>query len=474
MQDVIIIGAGIVGSLIARKFSSFNCSCLVIEKENDVGNETSNANSAIIHSGYDPVPGSLKAKYNVLGNKMYDQLSKELDVSFERIGSLTLATKNDDSDILNSLFERSKINGVEAKILSRDETKKMEPLINDDVIGSLYCPSCGIIDPFNMVAHAMENACDNSVELHLNEKVIGFVNHDDYITVITNKEKYDARVVVNSAGVFSCKIAQMFNPKFPYSVTPRKGEYFVIDNDISLVNHVCFPAPSALGKGILVSKTTSNNFIIGPNNVLGNELDDKSTDQASLGEIKQKALKCFSALPFRKSIRIFSGIRPHVDNLDDFYVNYDETTNRFINLIAIESPGFASAPAIAEDVIKMALKVVNLEKKTSFNPYIKKYVHLKNLSIEEKNNVIKKNSDYGTIVCLCESVSLGEIKDVLSRSIPVTSIKGIKKRTRAGFGRCQGGFCQPKIATLISKTYNIPLNDVLYDTDSKILEELAK
>jgi glycerol-3-phosphate dehydrogenase len=475
MKDVIIIGAGVVGSLIARKLSAYKLNVLVLEQENDVGNEVSNANSAIIHSGYDPLPGTLKAKLNVEGNKLYDQLAKELDVHFERIGSLTLLTKADDPAILDDLAKRSEANGVPYKILNEKEVKDMEPGVSENVVGALYAPTCGIIDPFNFVAHAMENAVDNGVELHLNETVKDIKTFDDHFEIISDKDKYSCKVLINAAGLFSSIIAKKVNPSFPYEITPHKGEYYVFDNNISLVNHVCFPVPSKLGKGVLVSKTTSNNFIVGPNNVKGKDLSDKSTDPQSLGDIKEKSLKNFASLPFNATVRIFSGIRPTIENYSDFYINYDEKFHNLINLVGIDSPGFASAPAIANYVFEMVNKLIKTEPKDDFNPYIKKYIKVKELSINERNKVIKRDPDYGELVCYCEQVSLGEIKDVLSRSVPVTSIKGIKKRTRAGFGRCQGGFCQPLVANLIAKTYNIPLDKVVYDSnDSYILERLAK
>lgn len=475
MKDVIIIGAGVVGSLLARKLSAYKADVLVLEQENDVGNEVSNANSAIVHSGYDPEPGTLKAKFNVKGNLMYDQICDELDVHFERNGSLTLMRNPDDIEVLKALQERGKINGVPCEILTREQVKEMEPYISDEVCGALWAPTAGIIDPFNFVAHAMENACDNGVELKLNEQVID-IKYDDCFIVKTNKNTYKSKYLINSAGLFSCEIAKMIDPKFPYSVVPHKGEYYVLDNSQNYVKHVCFPLPSKLGKGILVSNTTSNNYIVGPNNVVGKSLKDKSTDVASLKDIAQKAGLNFSYLPLNTTIRVFTGIRPTIENHPDFYIKFSENNDKMINLCGIDSPGFASAPAIAEYVIdEMLGSKMKLERKENYNPRVRKYIRVKNLSVEEKDKVIKENPDYGTLVCLCEQVSLGEIKDILSRSVPVTSIKAIKKRTRAGFGRCQGGFCQPLVAQILCEKYGLTLDKVIYDEDdSFILRGLAK
>lgn len=476
MYDIIIIGGGVVGSLIARKLSSYKVSVLLLEKNSDIGNGVSNANSAIIHSGYDPLPGTLKAKYNVLGNSMYDKLAEELDVHFERIGSLTLALSGDDLSMLDSLKKRADENKVPTSILNREELLKIEPQIADDVVAGLYAPTAGIIDPFNLVAHAMENAVDNGVELHLNEGVNGISKTDDGIEVETlSGKKYLGKVVINAAGLYSTTIAHLVDPDLPLDIIPRKGEYFVLDNNISLVNHVCFPLPNKLGKGILVSKTTSNNFIVGPNNVPAKGLDDFSTTDVSLKDIKIKAAERIKNIPFNSTIRVFAGLRPTI-SLPDFYIDYSSKIHSFINLIGIDSPGLASAPAIAEDVVNsMVSTLLKLEEKENFNPCIKKYIRVKNLPIEKRNELIAQNPHFGRIVCLCETISLGEIEDVLSRSVPVTSIKGIKKRIRAGFGRCQGSFCQPIIAQLIAEKYHLDLGDIIYDNeDSIILEGKAK
>ncbi|MEG0977629.1 MAG: NAD(P)/FAD-dependent oxidoreductase [Bacilli bacterium] len=475
MYDIIIIGGGVVGSLIARKLSSYDTNVLVLEKNNDVGNGVSNANSAIIHSGYDPKPGSLKAKYNVIGNAMYDKLAEELDVDFQRIGSLTLALKNDDLSMLDELKARADKNEVPASILNREELEKIEPSIQDDVVAALFAPTAGVIDPFNLVAHAMENAVDNGVSLKLNEPVINITKQGDKIAVTTSKGTYLGKVVINTAGLYSTTIAKLVDKDFQFDIIPRKGEYFVLDNNISLVNHVCFPLPNNLGKGILVSKTTSNNFIIGPNNVPAKGLDDFSTNDYSLKEIKEKAGERIKNIPFNSTIRVFAGLRPTI-KYPDFYIAFSPTLPNFLNLIGIDSPGLVSAPAIAEDVVENMIngKIV-LKKKENYNPYVRKYVRVKQLSYIEKEKLIKENPNFGRIVCLCETVSLGEIEDVLSRSIPVTTIKGVKKRLRAGFGRCQGSFCQPLIAELLAKKYNLELSDIKYDNeDSVILFGLAK
>ena len=469
MLDVILIGAGVVGSLIARKLASYELDVLVIDKENDVGNVTSMANSAIVHSGYDPKPGSKKAIFNVKGNAMFPKLCEELDVHYEQNGSLTVAIYEEQLEILKELELRAKENGVPVQLLSKEEVLKMEPNLSPDVKGALLAPTAGIVNPFTLPVHAMENAVDNGVKLHLGEEVLSINKINDGFEVITNKNKYEAKVVINAAGVYSDKIHAMIEP-IDYSIEARKGEYFVLDHyGEQLVNHTIFPLPSAKGKGILVAKTTSNNFIVGPSSEPDPDKEDVSTDKATLDNIRKQATLLVPNIPFNQVIRSFSGLRP-TPSTHDFIIEPSKSYPSFINASGIESPGYVSSPAIAEYVVEeLVSKVLKLNKKASFNPYVRKRVHLNELSLEERNKLIKENPDYGVIVCNCEKVSLGEIKDELSRSVPPHTIKAMKKRTRAGFGKCQSGFCQPLVLKEIAHKFNIPLNDVLYDKNESFI-----
>ena len=477
MFDVIIIGAGAVGSFIARELTKYKLSILLLEKNNDVGNETSSANSAIAHSGYDPVPGTLKALLNVRGNSMFDQLSMDLDFDFKRIGSLTIAFNDEEKETLLSLKERARENGVEVKILSKEETLKIDPNLSDEIVGSLFAPTAGILDPFTMVANTVENFVNNGGILHLNEEVINIKDSEDYITVSTNKNVYDAKMVINSAGLYSLNIAKMIDEDLDLKLIPKKGEYYLLARNTEVVNHVCFNTPTKLGKGVLISKTTSNNTLVGPNNVVASSLDDVSTDSISLSGIKNKALSNIKINPLNETIRVFAGNRPHLENYDDFYIKRSKSCENFINLIGIESPGLVSSPAIAEYVVEQFVsKSFNLEKNENFNPKIKKHIiPSKIFDLKEKEEIIKNNPLFGKIVCSCEQVSLGEILDIIHRNVPINSIKAIKKRTRAGFGRCQGGFCQPIIAGILAQETGKDIKEILYDeTDSNILKERAK
>ena len=475
MFDVVIIGAGVTGAFIARKLARYELNVALFERESDVGNVTSNANSAIVHSGYDPVPHTLKALLNVRGNQMFDKIADELDVHFNRCGSLTVAVSDEQLAMLYDLEKRSKENGVPVRILSAEEVKEMEPHISKEVKGALLAPTAGVIDPFNLVVHTVENAVDNGVELHLEEPVLDIKDLGDHFLVKTNKGEYESKVVINAAGLYSDKIAAMIED-IDWHLIPRKGEYFVLDHyDVGLVNHTIFPLPSAKGKGVLVSMTSSNNYIVGPSSEPIDDVEDFSTDSYTLGEIRRQATELVPDIPFNQVIRVFSGIRP-TSTRHDFIIEPAKSNNRFINVAGIESPGLVSSPAIAEYVFEnYIVKLFDLVEKKSFNPRIKKYHHLNEMSLEERNAAIKENPDFGKVICSCEKVSLGEINELLERSVPPHTVKGVKRRCRAGFGKCQGGFCSPMVTLILAKHYGVSPLDIKWDKEeSNILKEEVK
>ena len=474
IHDVLIIGAGVIGTMIARELSQYKVDVVIIDKNNDAGDCTSSANSAIIHSGYDPEPGTLKAKFNVLGNAKYPELVKQLDVPFIRCGSLTIAIEEEQLAVLKELAERSKINGVEVKLLNKEEVLKMEPNINPEVKGALFAPTAGIIDPFNLVVHAMENAIDNGVSFLRNYEVKDIKKENDYYVVKTNKEELCAKIVINAAGTHSDQIAKMVED-IDWAITPRKGEYYLLDHYAEgLVNHTIFPLPSKKGKGVLVSMTSSGNYIVGPSSELA-EADDVSTDTPTLANIRKAATLMVPSIPFRETIRVFAGERATCTR-HDFIVEYSKNDKFFINVAGIESPGLASSPAIAEYVVNELVKpILPLEKNPNFNPCVKPYHRMHYLSKEEQLKTIAEDSDFGEIICNCEHISLGEIKEALSRSCPPVSIKGVKRRTRSGYGKCQGGFCQPKVLMLLAKHYGVsPTKIPLSEEGSYIIDHEIK
>ena len=475
LYDVLIIGAGVTGTMIARELSKYQLNVVILDKNNDAGDATSSANSAIIHSGYDPEPGTLKAKFNVLGNAKYPELVKQLDVPFIQCGSLTVAIEEEQLEVLKQLAERSKINGVPVKLLNKEEVQKLEPNITPEIKGALLAPTAGIIDPFNLVVHAMENAIDNGVTFLRSHEVLNITFDKDVYMVSTNKGALYAKIVINAAGVKADKIAAMVEI-IDWAITPRKGEYFLLDHYAEgLVNHTIFPLPSKKGKGVLVSQTTSGNYIVGPSSELADP-DDVSTDTPTLANIRSAATLMVPSIPFNQTIRVFAGERATCTR-HDFIIEYAKTNKHFINVAGIESPGLASSPAIAEYVVEELVRpLITLKSNPRFNPCVKPYHRMHYLSEEQQLQAIKENPDFGEIICNCEHISLGEIKEALSRSCPPVSIKGVKRRTRSGYGKCQGGFCQPKVLMILAKHYGgsptrIPLaEDGSYIIDHEIKE----
>lgn len=474
MYDIAIIGSGISGSFIARELSKYNVKVAVFEKQNDVANGTTMANSAIVHSGYDPEPGTNKARLNVLGNQMYEAICKELNVDFDRIGSLTVATSDEDLATLEMLQKRSKENKVPVQMLSREEVLTMEPNLSDKVLGALLAPSAAIVYPWELAIALMENAMDNGVELMLNHEITDINKTDDGYTLITNKGNYDARLVINCAGVYADKIHNMVaKPKF--SIQPRRGEYFVLDrSEGDFVSHVIFPCPSEKGKGILVTPTTHGNILVGPNSEVIDDKEGNETTTKGLDYIRQSANEMVDNIPYHKVIRSFSGLRPTSD-IHDFIIEEVEDAKGFIDVAGIESPGLASAPAIAQEVVSIVDKITKLEKNNSFVPTRKPVIMFKKLSVEEKQELIKKDPRYGTIICRCEGITEGEIVDCINRNAGAHSVKGVKKRARPGMGRCQGGFCEPLVVDILARELNIDPMDVPYDSvDSNILIKETK
>jgi len=471
MYDVVVIGAGVVGASVARELSKYKLKTLVIDKENDVCNVTSMANSAIVHSGYDPKPNTNKAFHNVRGNKLYDEIVKDLDVEFKRIGSLTCAVNEEELAIIKGYLPRAKENGVEVKLLNKEETREVEPFISDSVIGSLYAPTAGIINPFELTVALMENAMDNGVELKLNEEVVDINKVDNHYIVITNNSRYEARVVVNSAGLYSDKIARMLGVD-TFEIKPRKGEYFVLDHfKEPFVSHVIFPTPSAKGKGILVTPTTHGNYLVGPSSEWVEDKDDFSTDKLTLDNVRSKSSTLVSNIPFQYMIRQFSGLRATGSTGDFILENHDG----FIVLGGIESPGLASAPSLAISVIDLVKETIELVNNENFTPTRRKVNRLSKMSEEERNELIKSDPRYGRIVCRCEAISEGEVVDIINRNAGATTIKGVKKRCRPGFGKCQGGFCEPLVLEILARELHKDPMEIRYDSkDAYILESETK
>ncbi len=476
MYDVLIIGAGVIGGSIFRELTKYNLKVSVLEKENDVSMGTTKANSAIIHAGFDPNPESVVAKYNVRGNEMYEGLCKELDVPFKRNGAMVVAFAEENMATLETLYKKGVKMGVKGlRLLSKEETLKKEPNLNDTVVGALYAPTSGIVCPFQYTIALFENAVSNGGELYLESEVVSIEKNDGIFFVKTKDGKeFKSRYVVNAAGVYADEVHNMI-AKEKFSIRPRTGEYIVFDKSQGrLFNSTIFPCPSKMGKGILVSPTVHGNLFIGPNAVDIDDKENKSTTQLGLDEIKKAANITTSKINYRESIRNFAGLRA-ISSTGDFIIEENDDEKGFIDVAGIKSPGLTCAPAIAEDVVKILKEAgLDLERKTNFISR-RKQVRFMDLSVDERNELIKENPQYGNIVCRCESITEGEIVDAINRSFGQISIDGVKRRCRPGMGRCQGGFCSPKVLDIIAREKNISKEDVNLDKkDSFVLLEKTK
>lgn len=465
MYDVAIIGAGISGTFIARELSKYNLKIVIIDKDNDVANETSMANSAIIHAGYDAKSGKLKGKFNARGNEMYEKICDELNVPFERVGSLVVAFNDEDMKTLKYLYENGVNNGVpNMKIIDPKEVRAMEPNLNDTIIGALYAQSAAIISPWEMAIALAENAMENGVELLLNSEVTDIKKLDTGYQIIMNDHRLETKYIINCAGVYADKINNMVaSPSF--SIRPRSGQYFIFDKSVgNLVSHVIFPCPTEKGKGILMVPTVHGNLLVGPDSEFIDDKEGIETTAERLAHIRKTALKTSDKIPFNKIIRSFTGLRATPDT-GDFIIEESKEAKGFINVAGIESPGLSSAPAFAEYVIELLKKIAGgLEEKENFNPRRKKFIRFTELTNEGKAEIIKRNSKYGRVICRCETITEGEIVDAINRKAGATTVKGVKKRTRAGMGRCQGGFCSPKVVEILARELKKDMQDIVLDS----------
>ncbi len=470
MYDVAIVGAGVVGSAIARELSKYKVNACVIERDEDVCNGTSKANSAIVHAGFDAKPGTLKAKLNVRGNEMMDQLSKDLDFPFKRNGSLVVCTKDQDPSLLDELLEKGKANGVpDVTILNRDELIAMEPNLADNVVKALYAPTGAIVCPFHLTMALAENAADNGVTFFLNTEVTSIAKKDDYYEISTDKDTIEAKVVVNAAGVYADKFNNMVSAN-KLEIIARRGQYMLLDKDAgSHVEKTIFQLPSKMGKGVLVTPTVHGNLLVGPT---AEDIDDKegvNTTMEGLDSLGATASQSVKNVPLRQVITSFAGLRAHEVN-GDFVIGEAEDAKGFFNAAGIESPGLSSAPAIGEMVAGLVAEHLSLEKNPNFNGTRKGILNPANLSIEERNELIKKQPAYGNIICRCEMVTEGEILDAIHRTLGARSLDGVKRRTRAGMGRCQAGFCSPRTMEILEREVPMSMFDVTKNgKDAKIV-----
>ena len=460
MYDVIIIGAGVCGAAIARELSRYQAKICVLEKEEDVCCGTSKANSAIVHAGYDAVTGSLKARLNVRGNERMGELAAELDFPFERKGSLVLCLNEADMPNLQALYDRGAANGVkELRILNREEVLQMEPNVTDDVYAALYAPTAGIVCPFGLNIALAENAYANGVEFYFNTKVTDICKAADGYEIQTGGGSFQTKYVVNAAGVYADRLHNMVSGK-KIRITARRGDYCLLDKEAGThVGRTIFALPGKLGKGILVTPTVHGNLLIGPTAVDVEDKEGINTTAEGLAQVLEKAGMSVKNIPTRQVITSFAGLRAHEDG-DDFIIGEAEDAPGFIDCAGIESPGIASCPAIGEMVADLLKDKMGLIGKEDFIPTRQGILNPNTLSVEERNALIKKSPAYGNIICRCEMVTEGEIIDAVTRPLGAKSLDGVKRRTRAGMGRCQSGFCAPRTMEIISRECDMSMFEI--------------
>lgn len=458
MYDVLIIGGGVVGCAAAYELAKYDLSVCLAERESDVCEGTSKANSAIIHAGFDAVPDTLKAELNVRGNKMMAGLSKKLDFAFRNNGAMVLCFDESQRPDLEALLERGRKNGVEGlAILSGDEARAKEPALSSEVACALYAPTSGIVCPFEMTLAFAENAAENGAEFRFSTEVTAISRTADGFEVTTSRGTIQTKAIFNCAGVYADRIAEMAGAGC-FTITPRKGEYMLMDKDAGgMVSCTIFQLPTKMGKGILVTQTVHGNLLAGPTAVNIDDRENTATTREGYAEIRAKAAHSVPNVPFNKTITSFTGLRA-VGDTHDFII--EESAPGFFNAAGIESPGLTSAPAIAERLCELLGKSRPLTPKPDHKDTREGIRHFTLLSREEQNALIAKDPRYGNIVCRCETVTEGEIADALTRTLPAATLDGVKRRTRAGMGRCQAGFCSPKTIVMIAEQLGISIEDV--------------
>ena len=462
--DVVVIGAGITGASIARELSRYKLKVFLVEKEADVACGSTKANTAIVHAGYDAQPGTWKAKLNVMGAARFDTMCLELGVRFNKTGTLVVALEEDQLPQLHILRERGHTNGVrDLEIIGRDELLRREPNINPKAVAALWAPTAGITCPWELTIALVENAVDNGVTLLLNAEVVAIDSVDDRaaLCVRTTSVSIETRFVVNAAGLYSDAVAHMVGQD-DFRIAPRKGEYYVYDKRFgSMVRCPLFPVPTAVSKGILVTNTIDGNLMIGPNAQDVDDKEDVETTWAGLSDVLGEALDMVPALPVTEPITNFAGLRAIAKPGNDFILGPAPGVPRFINATGIQSPGLTAAPAIAEVVRDLLHDAdLELEEKPDFNPYRSPVPRFSALSHSQQSALIRENPNYGRIVCRCETVTEAEVKMAIHGPIPCTTTDGIKRRTRAGMGRCQAGFCTPRVVDILAKELGITFDEV--------------
>ena len=463
MYDVCIIGGGVVGCAIARELSRFDLSVILLEKNSDVAEGTTKANSAIVHAGYDAKPGSQKARTNVAGNRVFADWCQKLDVPYKNNMSLVVAFHPDDRPGLDLLLERGRINGVPGlSILSEEELRRREPNIGPAACGALLAETGSICCPYELTIALAAHAVINGVQLELEREVLSIARVADdspcggHFAIKTSRGELKSRILINAAGVYADVINnQLSEDKF--KIIPRRGEYWMLDKTAGQAfSSTIFQLPTAMGKGVLITPTVEGTVIIGPTAEDIDDKDDVRTTAKGLGHVLEVAELSWTAIPRNAFITEFAGIRAHSDR-DDFILGQSPDVPGLINAAGIESPGLTSAPIIAVELAELAASLFDAPLKRNHLPPWKPAAHFRSMSDIQRKEAIVSDPAYGRVICRCEQITDAEIRAAIRRPVGATTLDGVKRRTRAGMGRCQGGFCTPRILDILSEELDIPL-----------------
>lgn len=454
MFEFAVIGAGVIGGMVARELTRYTDSVCMLERGSDVALGATRANSAIVHAGFDAKEGSLKAKLNVRGSKMMAEVCRQLGVKYKNNGSLVVGFNEEDEKTLLDLCERGKTNGVEGvRVIYREEILKLEPNIGDSVTVALYAPTGAIVCPYELCMAAVGNAMDNGASLKLNFKVDKIEAIEGGYRVYSGGDFVDAKYVINCAGLYSDEISAMIGED-SFSIRPRRGEYMLLDREVGAhISHTVFRCPSKMGKGVLVSPTVDGNLLVGPTAEDIDDKEDTTTTAAGLATVRALSGEQVKNIDFSKVITSFTGLRA-TGSTGDFIIGMPR--EGFLNLAGIESPGLSSAPAVAEYALELLCEAgYEAKAREDFVPTRRPMHFFSSLSIEEKNELIKQRPEYAHVICRCETVSEGEILDAIRTNPRPTDVDGVKRRTRASMGRCQGGFCTPYIIDLLAEEMGV-------------------
>ena len=463
-SDIVIVGGGIIGCAIARELSRYRLQVVVVEAANDIACGTTKANGGLVHSGYDPTPGTVKAQVNAKGNRLYTRWAEELGFSFNRTGSMVLAFSEEEMRHLAALFENGRLNGVEdLELIGPEQIREREPRASSNAIQALYCPHTGIVDPFEVALSAAENAAANGVDFHFNAPVDAIEKKDSKFILHTPKDKFRSTWIINAAGCYADTISRMAKAE-TFDMVWRQGNLIVLDkNAMSKPIMPVYPVPTPTTKGVVVMGTVHGNILIGSTAVI-RERGDLSCYAADIEELTEGAKRLVPSLDVQKSIRQFAGGRAVIAGTNDFHIGQSKVEPNLYQAAGIQSPGVASAPAIAELIVRdMKSSGVPLKANPDFNPVRERPWDFDALTYSEKAKLIQEDPAWGRIVCRCETVPEAEIADAIHRIPGATSVEGIKRRCRAGMGRCQSGFCQSRVVDILARELGIARSEVLLE-----------